>query len=384
MSRNQRTDDKPRGRHAKEEEKTKKISNKKNIENKTDKKNNKVDKNKKKIKTVRKVKRIVVTLLLLSMIGAGSLFGYKIYKNGGGLTGTLAALLGENTENLENLEPIQVLIMGESGVDEYKLADSIMIASYNPKTQEASIMSIPRDTYVGKKNRKTASQNYLASYKINTVFRSGTNIPEAIERINDLTGLSLENYVIIDTDALIKLVDAIGGVTFNVPIDMDYEDSSQDLYIHLKAGEQLIDGPKAEQLLRFRHNDDGTTYPSSYGQQDLGRMRTQREFIIATLKQTLKPQNIFKIKQIIDIMSEDVTTNMDISNIKAYVPYAVNFNTENIKTGVVPGDVEMCNGVSLYIANSKKTEELVSELFLTNDEENNTESNVEYTNTSKR
>lgn len=384
MSRNQRTDDKPRGRHAKEEEETKKISNKKNIENKTDKKNNKVDKNKKKIKTVRKVKRIVVTLLLLSMIGAGSLFGYKIYKNGGGLTGTLAALLGENTENLENLEPIQVLIMGESGVDEYKLADSIMIASYNPKTQEASIMSIPRDTYVGKKNRKTASQNYLASYKINTVFRSGTNIPEAIERINDLTGLSLENYVIIDTDALIKLVDAIGGVTFNVPIDMDYEDSSQDLYIHLKAGEQLIDGPKAEQLLRFRHNDDGTTYPSSYGQQDLGRMRTQREFIIATLKQTLKPQNIFKIKQIIDIMSEDVTTNMDISNIKAYVPYAVNFNTENIKTGVVPGDVEMCNGVSLYIANSKKTEELVSELFLTNDEKNNTESNVEYTNTSKR
>lgn len=366
MSKNKKTYEETRGRHAKEEN------------------NNAVNKSKKakaKTKTVRKVKRVVVTLLLLLIMGAGTLFGYKIYKNGGGLTGTLATLLGENTEDLENLEPIQLLIMGESGVDDYKLADSIMIASYNPKTQEASIMSIPRDTYVGKKNRKTASQNYLASYKINTVFRSGTNIPEAIDRINDLTGLNLENYVIIDTDALIKLVDAIGGVTFDVPIDMDYEDSSQDLYIHLKAGEQLIDGSKAEQLLRFRHNDDGTTYPSSYGQQDLGRMRTQREFIIATLKQTLKPQNIFKLKQIIDIMAEDVNTNMDISKLKSYVPYAVKFNAENIRTGVVPGDVEMCNGVSLYIANSKKTEEMVADLFKTADEYSNEQTNTENTNT---
>ena len=273
--------------------------------------------------------------------------------------------------------------MGESGVDDYKLADTIMVASYNPKTQEASILSIPRDTYVGRKNRKTATQNYLASYKINTVFRSGTNIPEAIDRINDLTGLNLENYVIIDTKALIKLVDAIGGVTFNVPIDMYYtEDTDQNLYIDLKAGEQLIDGAKAEQLLRFRHNNDGSTYPSSYGQQDLGRMRTQREFIKATLKQTLKPLNIFKLKQIVDVMAENVKTNMDMSEIKAYVPYAVKFNADNIKTNMVPGDVEMCNGVSLYIANSKKTKEIVSELFptTTNDEDTTT---TNTTNTTK-
>ena len=389
MSKNKKTEDKVRGKHAIEEntsKKSKKVNNEKRqkISIKTEKKAEKEKKPKKKTKTVRKVKRVVVALLLLSIVGAVTLFGYKIYENGGGLTGTLATLLGQDTENLENLEPIQVLIMGESGVDDYKLADSIMIASYNPKTQEASIMSIPRDTYVGKKNRKAASQNYLASYKINTVFRSGTNIPEAIDRINDLTGLELENYVIIDTKALIKLVDAIGGVKFDVPIDMDYEDSSQDLYIHLKAGEQLIDGPKAEQLLRFRHNDDGSTYPSSYGQQDLGRMKTQREFIIATLKQTLKPQNIFKIKQIIDIMSEDVTTNMNIENIKAYVPYAVNFNAENIKTGMVPGDVEMCNGVSLYIADKKETANLIAELFPTDNEEASEESNTESNNTIKK
>ena len=368
MSKNRAAEDKRYGKHSKEEAKTRISKNKKEKINKENKKT-KAKKETKKVKTVRKVKKVVITILLLLIVVAGSLFGYQIYKNGGGLTGALAALLGENTETLENLEPIKILVMGESGVDDYKLADSIMVVSYNPKEQKASIMSIPRDTYVGKRNRKSASQNYLASYKINTVFRNGTNIPEAIERINDLTGLDLENYVIIDTKALVKLVDAIGGVTFNVPINMDYEDSSQDLYIHLKAGEQRIDGNKAEQLLRFRHNDDGTTYPSSYGQQDLGRMRTQREFIIETLKQTLKPQNIFKIKQIIDIMGENVKTNIDISKVKAYVPYAVNFNTENIATGMVPGDVEMCNGVSLYIANTRETKKLIEELFTTEEEE---------------
>ena len=308
--------------------------------------------------------KIVLTILCLLIIWGIVSVVNKIKDNGGGLSGTLATILGEDKESMENLKPIQVLIMGISGVDDYKLADTIMVASYNPKTQEASLMSIPRDTYVGKKDRKTATQNYIASYKINTVFRSGTKTQDAIDRINDLTGLKLENYVIIDTKALIKLVDAIGGVTFNVPIDMYYtEDTEQNLYIDLKAGEQLIDGAKAEQLLRFRHNNVGSTYPSSYGQQDLGRMRTQREFIMATLKQTLKVQNIFKLKQIIDVMNENVTTNMDLASLKSYVPAAVKFDANNIKTGMVPGDTEMCNRVSIYVANKTKTKELVAELF---------------------
>ena len=370
MGKNKSAKDGTHAKHAKVEEKAKKIT-------KNDKQPKKI-KEKKKTKGVRKAKRIVVSILILGIIVAIGMLAQKIQKNGGGLSGTLATLLGEDTTKLEDLEPIQILIMGESGVDDYKLADTIMIASYNPKEQTASLMSIPRDTYVGRKNRKTATQNYLASYKINTVFRSGTNIPEAIDRINDLTGMNLKNYVIIDTKALIKLVDAIGGVTFNVPIDMYYtEDTEQNLYIDLKAGEQLIDGAKAEQLLRFRHNNDGSTYPSSYGQQDLGRMKTQREFIQATLKQTLKPQNIFKIKQIMDVMINNVTTNIDISTLKAYVPYAVKFNADNIRTGMVPGDVEMCNGVSLYIANSQKTKEMVEDLF---PEEKKTPAEVKKTN----
>lgn len=314
-------------------------------------------------KKSRALMKSVLTILVAAII-AGILFiTYKIQSNGGGLSGALATVLGVSKESQENLEPIQILIMGISGVDDYKLADSIMVASYNPKNQCASLMSIPRDTYVGRKDRKNATQNYIASYKINTVFRNGTNIPDALSRINKLTGLELENYVIIDTKALVKLVDAIGGVTFDVPIDMEYDDDSQNLHISLRAGEQLIDGAKAEQLLRFRHNNDGSTYPSSYGQQDIGRMKTQREFISATLKQTLRVENIFKIRDVMDIMSTDVKTNLDFASLKKYIPKIVEFNTENLNTGVVPGRSEMCNGVSIYVADEADTKKLVKELF---------------------
>lgn len=332
----------------------------------------------KKIKSKnRTAMKIVLTMLVILMLsGIGALI-LKIKNNGGGTTGLLATVLGVNSAELENLEPIRILVMGISGVDDYKLADSIMIAQYNPKEQTASILSIPRDTYVGKRDRKTASTNYIASYKINTVFRSGTKIPEAVDCISNVTGLDLDNYIIIDTDALIKLVDAIGGVTFDVPIDMDYDDEGQELAIHLKAGEQLIDGAKAEQLLRFRHNNNGSTYPASYGMEDLGRMKTQRNFITATLKQVLKPSNIFKLKQIVDIMNEDVTTNMDLSKLKAYISYAVKFDADNIRTDMVPGTTELCNGVSIYVADKTKTKSVVNDLFFA------TENVEETTNTVK-
>lgn len=302
--------------------------------------------------------------LCIVLLIVGGWFAYQTFENGGGLSGALATLAGHNSKTVENLDKIEVLIMGESGAEaNYKLADTIMIASYDPKTQQASLLSIPRDTYVGNKNRKTAKQNYLASYKINAVYQNGKKIDEAIECINNVTGMNLKYYVIIDTDALIEIVDAIGGVNYTVPIDMKYDDRTQNLHINLKAGEQLMDGAKAEQLLRFRHNNDGTTYPASYGIQDIGRMRTQREFISATLSQVMTPKNILNIPKILDVISKNVKTNLNFNVLKDYVPYAVDFSTENLKTGVLPGESELCNKVWIYVHDPVKTKEMIDELF---------------------
>lgn len=348
--------------------KKKKDTKKKEVNKKDTKKKSKI-RVKKNISKPRLILRIVLLLLLVGVIAYASWFGYMTIRNGGGLKGFLATAVGHDENTLKDLDRINVLVMGESGVgDGYKLADTIMVCSYNPKIQDASIMSIPRDTYVGKKDKNVATQNYLASYKMNAAYRNGTNIEETVECVNNLTGLDIKYYLIIDTDALIQLVDAIGGVTFTVPIDMDYDDPTQDLHIHLEAGEQLIDGPKAEQLLRFRHNNDGTSYPTSYGDNDLGRMRTQREFIQVTMKQLLKAENIFKITQILDIVYKNVTTNLDLNAIKDYVPYAVEFSADNLRSGVLPGTPELCNKIWIYTADKTATKDLVNDLFTDQEE----------------
>ena len=277
---------------------------------------NKNKNNKKKKSVVGKIFKFILLLLLIAIIVYVINFAIQYFKHTKNMEGKeydplSAVALGIDPQKLKEVERLNVLILGESGIpgEDYKLTDSIMVASYNPQTQQASLLSIPRDTYVGKKDKNTATSNYLASYKINTVYRNGTNIPETIECVNNITGLNLDKYLLIDTDAIIEVVDAIGGVTFDVPIDMDYDDPAQDLHIHLKAGEQLIDGEKAEQLLRFRHNNDGTSYPSEYGDNDIGRMRTQREFIQVTAKQLLRVENVTKVLNLMDIVFKNVKTN---------------------------------------------------------------------------
>lgn len=345
--------------------KKKQIEKDKNRENKRRKK-----------KTWKKV-LLVILFILIIVIGW---FAYRTYKNGGGLGGMLATVVGHDENTKKNLKEIKVLILGVSTDLDSELTDTIMVASYNPNTQKANLLSIPRDTFTGKnKSRATASQ------KINALYNINKNPEKTLEAVNELTGLDIQYYVVVKTEALIEVVNAIGGVEFDVPIDMKYDDPTQDLHIDLKAGLQKLDGDKAEQLLRWRHSNNikgvgMTTYPAEYGNDDFGRMRTQRDFIVATMKQTLKPGNIFKIGQLLEIANKNVDTNIDLSLAKDYIPYAVELNTDEIKTAVLPGttpDVKETNGVSIFVVNKTEAKELIDSMF---NEEENTDSEENTTN----
>ena len=281
---------------------------------------------KKKSRIIKKILFLIIIILIICVV----FFCYKTHINGGGMQGLLSTLVGNNKDTLEELEPIQFLLLGVSTDLGGKITDTIMVATYNPKNQTASLLSIPRDTYTGKDHSQGSPNE-----KINALYTKG--IDRILAKVNELTGLDLKYYMVVDNEALIKLVDVIGGVEFDVPINMKYHDDTQGLNIKLSKGTQVLDGDHAEQLLRFRKNDDGTGYPPEYGSDDIGRMKTQRNFIMATAKQTLQAKNIFKIKDIIDIIYEYVDTNISISNIKAYVPYAINFNVDNLKSAVLPG-----------------------------------------------
>ena len=320
-------------------------------------------------------KRILIFILIIFLLGIG-VFAYKTYKNGGGLSGMLATAVGHDENTKKNLKEMKVLILGVSTDLDSQLTDTIMVASYNPNTQKANLLSIPRDSYTGKNASKAS-----ASLKINALYNIEKTPEKTLKAVNEITGLNIENYVIVKTEALIKLVDAIGGVEFNVPMDMVYDDPTQDLHINLKGGQQKLNGDQAEQLLRFRHSNPDkngimTTYPSEYGNDDFGRMRTQRDFITELLKQTLKPSNIFKIGQILEIAHENVETNMELSYLKDYIPYAVEFNTDNLQTATLPGttpDMKETNNVSIFVIDKKSSKELIQSMFYQEDNTDNTE-----------
>ena len=328
----------------------------------------------------RKKKRVwpkVFLIILLILLIAGGVFAYKVYKNGGGLTGILATAVGHDENKKKSLEEFKCLVLGISTDEQGALlTDTIMVASYNPNTQKATLLSIPRDTFTGTNPAKATPYQ-----KINSVYSRKQDPQDILDAVNKVvTGLNLEYYVIVKTEGFIKLVDAIGGVTFNVPIDMDYDDEHQNLHIDLKKGEQLLDGDKAEQLVRFRHNNDGTSYPEEYGDNDVGRMRTQREFMMAVIKQTAKVENIFKLGEILDVAEENVITNINFDVAKDYIPYAVEFNTDNLLTAVLPGENTNKNdaGTWVFVADEDETAKLIQELFYDRDkpEEETTEENT--------
>lgn len=377
MSRRERREQEEREeKKRKKKEKAEKRNKKKEPKpEKATKKNNK-KKNKKKqniflriLKTILKVLLIiilVIVLLLGCFVGwLGFKYDWDINKMiRGGAKEVALMVTGQTEEDVANLDPIYCLVLGISTDEGNTLTDTIMLCAYYPRTQQASILSIPRDTFVGK------SESTAGGYdKINAAYQAGgggdAGAKKALAAVEKLTGLKIDNYLTVQNDGLIKIVDAIGGVDFNVPINMNYNDPTQDLHIHLNKGMQRIDGDKAEQLLRFRHNDDGTSYPVEYGDNDIGRMRTQREFVTETIKQTLQFKNVTKINQLIEIVFDNIETNMDMNYIMKYSPAALEFDVSAIQTAYLPGTPAQFGPQMLWFYRANKTEikETIQEMF---------------------
>ena len=326
--------------------------------------NEKVDVEAKKQKKANKKKKHIglkIFIIILIILGiCGGLFAKRVHDLDGNW---FAALLGHNKDTLKNLDKLEVLIMGESTGS----SDTMIVCSYDPKTQQASMLSIPRDTFIGENTNRAKAGN-----KLNSFYSNGSTPEKTMEAINEVTGLNISKYVLIDTKALKELVDIIGEVEFDVPINMDYDDDSQQLYIHLQKGVQKLNGDKVEQLVRFRHNNDGSTYPYEYGIEDYGRMRTQRELIKTILKQTVQFKNVKEIGKIMDLAEKYIQTNMNFSELKDYIPYIVNINVDNIQTEQLPGESKVLNGIWFFLNDKEETEEVVNRLFR-NTESNQTE-----------
>ena len=306
--------------------------------------------NQEKEKKPKKALKIVLSILLILFLIMGTVFGTYLYKAGGSFTGAVMNLM---KDTIADKDPIFVLIMGVSEDISAELTDTIMLAGFNPETNQAFLLSIPRDTFVGS-NEATAG----GFDKINALYQKSPQ--KTVEAVENLTGINIDYYITVKTSALIEIVDAIGGVDFDVPINMDYDDDTQDLHIHLKAGQQKINGEKAEQLVRFRHNNNGTTYSAEYGDNDEGRMRTQREFLKAIATQVVQWNNIDKVTEITNAIFKSLKTDITLSKILGYVPYATSFDVNNLEMDQLPGTPEKINELWFYKADTSETSELIN------------------------
>ena len=317
-------------------------------------------------------KVLLVVLVLGVMIGLGSFaaFAYErwetdLKENNSGF----AQLLTGNTTNKkeEKLEPnFTCLIMGRNA----HLTDFMMLGQYNPNTREVSLMSIPRDTYVG---------NASVDGKINSIYMYKYQ-DKVVKKVEEITGVDIQHYLIFDAKILRNIVNEIGGVTVDVPINMNYDDPEQNLYIHLKKGVQKLTGAQAEQFVRFRKNNDGTGYPNG----DIGRIAAQQNFIRAMATELLKVENIGKIEALVKIVLEGTKTDITMDTIEEYLDDVVTFRTDRIRMETLPGAGRYDKGPdgftrSFYFHDEEQAKALIDELFfkknVTDVEESNTNDN---------
>lgn len=207
--------------------------------------------------------------------------------------------------------------------------DTVLLAAYDIPNQKMNVMSIPRDTMV---NVSWDVKKINSVYNFNGGGDKG--IKALYKEVSELVGFVPDYNVVVEWEAVGELVDAIGGVWFDVPRDMDYEDPAQDLSIHVKRGYQLLDGEDAMGVVRFREGKNG------YATGDLGRIETQQAFLKALIEQCLKIDKMTKVMEYARIFTQQVTTDLTVNNLAWFAQKAIfgGLTSENISFITMPYD----------------------------------------------
>ena len=208
--------------------------------------------------------------------------------------------------------------------------DTMLLASYDVTNQKATVMSIPRDTMV--------NIPYDVK-KINGVYNYGgggeAGIQYLYKEISQLVGFEPDYQVVVEWEAVGQIVDAMDGVWFDVPRNMNYDDPLQNLHIHQEKGYRLLSGEDAMEVLRYRRdNDKHYGYPEG----DVGRIKTQQAFLSAMVEQLLKVENVPKIRQFIQVFQDNVETDLTFQNILwfAQSAYLGGLRTEDVEFVTMP------------------------------------------------
>ena len=228
--------------------------------------------------------------------------------------------------------------------------DTIILGRIDTVKHEMDFVSIPRDTLINTSWRVR---------RVNTVYwgtkhGGGDGIGALKMQVGRLTGFQPDCVAVIDLQVFVDAVDLIGGVYFDVPTQMDYDDWGQELYIHLQPGYQLLDGYQAMCLCRFR---------SGYVTGDLGRIEMQQQFLSACADQFLRLGNVPKARQLISLLAENLDTDLTSANMAYLLRQFLACRPENIRFHLAPVNTATFGGCSYVLLQVDPWLELINRCF---------------------
>jgi len=239
-----------------------------------------------------------------------------------------------------NGEAIPVPLMNTNG-----RSDAILVAHYDFDNQTVSILTIPRDTAVHIPGHST--------HKINAAHQFGG--PELTqETIKAAFGIDTDAYVTLHFEAFQKIVDTVGGVDINVKKQLDYDDNWALLHIHLKPGQQHLNGYQAMGYVRIRHSDS-----------DLMRAERQHEFLEALRNQIRTPAMLIKGADVLDAITDNLHSNLSTEQIITLANWTKGLDKKNVTLVTMPS----IEGPSYITVNRKPTRKMVAQIFFAGNED---------------
>lgn len=287
---------------------------------------------------------------------------------GTALAAVLAFSGGQDTTNASDSSSISRLSFSQPGGDSFlnrregvytflivglddtsENMDTLLLATYDVTAGDVNFLSIPRDTAVDVP---------WSLKKINTVYgyrsSSGGGIKNLKQQVRDLTGVFPDYYFVVDTEAVGQLVDALGGVWFDVPQDMDYNDPYQNLQIHQEAGYRLLTGEDVMEIVRFRSRGiDG----------DLARIQVQQDLMKAVIQQCLALEDWSDVLELAGIFSGNVTTDLSADNLLWFAQQAMEIDSDQVRFFTLPCSGGYEKSILYLLADPEETAELINQYF---------------------
>ncbi|WP_276876447.1 LCP family protein [Anaerococcus hydrogenalis] len=291
-----------------------------------------------------KFKRLLITLLTVATVYFGSNLFLNRLENKKNITNYGKEAASENKYQKVDHEILVLMV----GVDvnennenpDFTRTDTIMLCKINAETGKVDLLSIPRDSRIKVRDEFTKANHAHAYGGIGLTLKS----------LRDFLGLDIDYYVEINYDALVDIVDGMGGLKYKVPkgISIDHGD------VHIRPGINDMDGMDVLWYLRTR---------KIYDNGDLGRVNAQQEFLKAIVNELVKKSKEISMTSLIETYFKDVKTNLPFSTMVEFANSMSNFSSDKFKTYTVPGEASMIDGISYYIPDYEATWDIVNKVF---------------------